>query len=165
MKGLRLLGIALLLLATPTLAEHVPYSGDDYGTDVYLFNPSAIAWMAGAGEIRGQLVAIHPERGIIVVKSEVLGFAGPMEKDIAFLMDDRTTLRICWDGNCDAGKAIQGLERMKDFNYAEAENLSIVGKEVALYFDRENPEVLSLVEVNLPTPNYYFTPSDYVSPF
>lgn len=137
MKGLKLLIVAItLFVAAPAMAQ----------------------------VIRGEISGLSPETGFIMVKSEVMGLAGPEKKEIAFKIDKKTTLNLCWGESCDSGMAVAGLERLKEFNYFEAENLSVVGKEVEIHY-AEGTDLVEMVNIYAPLPSYYFSPTDFVSTF
>jgi len=138
MKGLRSLTVALILLfATPAMAE----------------------------VIKGKIAALDPENDLITVRSEVMGLAGPEEKELAFRLDDKTLLKVCWNGVCDEGKARVGLSRLMDFNYFEAEDLSVIGKEVELLYTGGEIDRIEIITIYTPMPAYHFNPVDFVSPF
>lgn len=137
MKGIRFLIVALtLLFAAPAMAQVV----------------------------RGEITDLSPEKGFITVKSEVMGLAGPEKRDIAFRIDERTLLNLCWGESCDSGLAQKGLERMKDFAYFDAENLSVIGKEVEIHYT-DGTDRIEMVNIYAPVPTYYFHPVDLISVF
>lgn len=137
MKGLRFLTIALtLFFAAPAMAQVV----------------------------RGEITSLSPETGFITVKSEVMGLAGPEKRDIAFKIDEKTMLNLCWGESCDSGMAQRGLERMKDFSYFDAENLSVIGKEVEIHYT-DGADRIEMVNIYAPVPTYYFNPADFISVF
>lgn len=124
-----------------------------------LFANSAMAQV-----VRGEITDLSPETGFITVKSEVMGLAGPMKKDISFKIDERTLLNLCWGESCDSGLAQRGLERMKDFAYFDAENLSVIGKEVEIHYT-DGTDRIEMVNIYAPVPTYYFNPADFISVF
>lgn len=137
MKGLKFLTIALMFfLSTPAMAEI----------------------------IRGEIAAISPETGFVTVKSEVMGLTGPEKRNIAYKIDEKTLLNLCWDGACNEGIAIWALDRLKDFEYFEAENISVIGKEVQLQYAKETAKI-EAINIFAPVPTYYFSPADFVSAF
>jgi hypothetical protein len=138
MKTLRFLAIALVMsLATPAFAQ----------------------------VIRGEISSLSPETGYVIVKTEVMGLAGPEKKDVAFKIDEETILNLCWGETCDGGNAVKGLSRLKDFDHFTAENLSVIGKEVEMHYSMERPETIEMINIYAPVPSYYFNPVDFMSVF
>lgn len=137
MKGLKLLTVALsIFLSTPAMAEMI--------------------W--------GELTSFSTEKGYVTVKTEVQGLTGPEKRNIVYKIDNNTLLSLCLDGVCNEGMAMPALERLKDFDYFEADNISITGREVQLQYGKDTAK-LEAINIFAPAPTYYFTPVDFISTF
>ncbi len=137
MKGLRLLTIALTLFITsPAMAEMI--------------------W--------GELTSFSTEKGYITVKTEVQGLTGPEKRNISYKIDENTLISLCLEGTCNEGMALTSLERLKEFDYFVAENISITGREVQLQYGKDTAR-LEAINIFAPAPTYYFTPVDFISTF
>lgn len=162
--------VFVLLFALPLSAEmkvnkHAGMPADA-GYDVEIPENIDLTALENVTEmVRGEITGLSPETGVIMVSSVVMGLTGPEKKDISFRVDEKTLLKLCWNGICNEGAALKELGRLKDFSYFQAENISVIGRKIELQYAKEGTDRIESVNIYAPMPNYYFNPSDFVSPF
>ncbi len=88
---------------------------------------------ATAGDIMGTVVAINPEYNEIVVKTEVEGLMGPIEKVIAYRLNPDTRFTVCLEIADECYRSVSAREGWNILeSFENVTSLAVLDKEVRL---------------------------------
>lgn len=99
---------------------------------------SAVSTLAAESDIMtGKLISINPDQSIVDVKVDVMGFSGPMTKDVSLDLAADVKWSICLGGSCVEKIGIEGPWMLQEYSAYEAYGLRVEGCDVTMVKSRD----------------------------
>ncbi len=99
---------------------------------------SAVSALAAESDIMtGKLISLNPDQSIVDVKIDVMGFSGPMTKDVSLDLAADVKWSICLGGSCAEKIGIEGPLMLQEYSAYEAYGLRVEGCNVTMVKSRD----------------------------